>query len=274
MFLARHLLLLQLLLLALPTWTGVGPRPKVSQTIFCNAQNKPITPQNTIFAFDFHDVITTSKDWPKWRTRIRLICGSPNFGTIVKYSPTLLYTLFTLRKQLNVAEQAYQKIIEIYPELAPCKDTFLEIANAQRPNKKTQAIMKKLHDKGFKIYLFSNIGEQTFADLQLRHPELLNYVDDYCIVKKSMGYVSKPDQRMYQQFKNQFNPDRSKQIIFIDDLRKNIDAGCKAGMISILFKDADQLFRDLETLGIPLLPSEESNIPPAFELPIGYEHRF
>lgn len=269
MFVARLLSLLQLLLLALPTWAGVGPRPKVSQTIFCNAQRAPITPKNTIFAFDFHDVITTSKDWPKWQTRCRILFGSPYRNTIFKYAPFLLYTLLSVRKELNVAEQAFQKIIATYPELESCKDTFLEIANAQRANKKTQAIMKQLHDLGFNLYLFSNIGEATFADLQKRHPELLDHLDGYCYAK-GPDYIAKPDPRMYQRFMQECNP-ASKQVIFVDDLIKNIRAGCDAGMIGILFKDAKQLYRDLETLGIKLSSDQDLTAPlSSLEYPVGF----
>jgi len=258
MFSARYLHFIHILFLSLPTWAGVGPRPKVAQTIFCNAQRAPITPENTIFAFDFHDVI--SYGWPTLGTSLRIIWGSPYRSTILKYSPTLLYTLFSMRRQMSVAEQGFQKIITLYPELEPCRTTFLEVANAQRPNKKTQAIMKELHDKGFKLYLFSNIGEVTFADLQERHPELLNYLDGFCIVK-APDYNAKPDPRMYQQFKDQFNPDGSKQIVFVDDRLKNIKAGCNAGMISILFEDADKLYRDLTTLGINFYPSDSQPMP-------------
>lgn len=271
MFLGRYLSIFQLMLLALPTWAGVGPKPKVSQTIFCNQQRAPITPENTIFAFDFHDVITTSKGWPKWRTRTRILWDCPYRNTLFKYAPSLLYTLLSIRKQLNVAEQAFKEVIDMYPELALCKQTFLDIANAQRPNKKTQAIMKQLSEKGFKLYLFSNIGEETFEDLRTRHPDLLFHLNGFCYVKASTGYISKPDPRMYQQFNNECNKE-GKQVIFVDDLLRNIRAGCDAGMISILFKDADQFYRDLETLGIFTHPSD-AQLESVDFLPIDFEQR-
>lgn len=258
------------LFLALLTSGWIGPKPKVTQTLFCTAQVQPITPETTIFAFDFHGVIATSAGFLE---RAKILWKSPCRSMAIKYSPILLYTLFKLRNQLSSAEEVFSRIIELYPELAICRQTFIDIANAQEPDKDTQAIMQALHEQGFKIYLFSNIGEIVFNDLLQRRPDLLRYIDGYCVVCAARGYIAKPDARMYTQFMQEFNSDGSKQVIFVDDIRKNIEGGCTANMISILFRSPAQLRRDLDTLGIsipelhklavPELSSQKEPVPTA-----------
>lgn len=96
---------------------------------------------------------------------------------------------------------------------------------------------KTLKQKGYKIYLCSNITEDTY-----------NYIkDNFEIIQTSDGGVfscfeniSKPNIEIYYNLINKYEINVT-ETIFIDDTSANIDTANRIGLKTILFKDIKQL---------------------------------
>lgn len=102
---------------------------------------------------------------------------------------------------------------------------------------------KRLKQKGYKIYLCSNITEDTY-----------NYIrDSFEIIQKADGGVfscfeniSKPDVEIYKNLIKKYNID-IKDTIFIDDTSKNTSIANKIGLKTILFNNIEQI-NDIEQI--------------------------
>lgn len=96
---------------------------------------------------------------------------------------------------------------------------------------------KRLKQKGYKIYLCSNITEDTY-----------NYIrDNFEIIQIADGgvfscfeHISKPNIAIYNKLIEKYNLD-IKESIFIDDTKRNIISANEIGFKTILFNDLQQV---------------------------------
>ena len=86
-------------------------------------------------------------------------------------------------------------------------------------------LMKRLKDKGYAIYILSNNNKQ--ASVYLKDLDMVRFVDGW-IMSCDYGII-KPDKRIYKILFEKFslNP---RECFFVDDKRKNIEAGQDLGM--------------------------------------------
>lgn len=96
---------------------------------------------------------------------------------------------------------------------------------------------KSLKQKGYKIYLCSNITECTYDYIK----------DNFEIIQTADGgifscfeHISKPNIEIYQNLMRKYQINVSESI-FIDDTNKNIISANKMGFKTILFNDIGQL---------------------------------
>ncbi len=108
-------------------------------------------------------------------------------------------------------------------------------------------IVKRLK-KNYKIILFSNNFAHNVYQLLDRH-DIKGLFDE--IIISSEHNMKKPDSRFYQMMLSIANAKKN-EVIFIDDTQENVDAGTMLGIQSFLYKDHDQLIRDLTSQGIVL----------------------
>lgn len=110
------------------------------------------------------------------------------------------------------------------------------------PKKDMIKYYKILKQRGYKIYLCSNIIEDTY-----------NYIkDNFEIIQIADGgvfscfeNVSKPNNEIYYNLINKYKIDIKKSI-FIDDTKANIDSANRMGFKTILFKDIKQIEKILK----------------------------
>lgn len=96
---------------------------------------------------------------------------------------------------------------------------------------------KVLKQKGYKIYLCSNITEDTY-----------NYIkDNFEIIQMADGGVfswdeniSKPNREIYDSLINKYEINVT-ETIFIDDTSSNIEVANKIGFETILFENIEQI---------------------------------
>ena len=110
------------------------------------------------------------------------------------------------------------------------------------PKKDMIKYYKILKQRGYKIYLCSNIIEDTY-----------NYIkDNFEIIQLADGgvfscfeNVSKPNNEIYYNLINKYKIDIKKSI-FIDDTKANIESANRMGFKTILFKDIKQIEKILK----------------------------
>jgi putative hydrolase of the HAD superfamily len=116
------------------------------------------------------------------------------------------------------------------------------------------AMIAWLHDlsaAGIKIGLLSNMPRDLAAHVQKTMPWMKKF--DF---KTFSAHVSmlKPDPAIYEHTLRGLGV-QAGETIFIDDREPNIEAARGIGMKAVRFTSVEQLRKDLERLGFPVLPS-------------------
>ena len=109
-----------------------------------------------------------------------------------------------------------------------------------RPIKGMVDLAKKLRKK-YTIALVTNNHEMLF-ELDKKYKFLKNFDVMLC---SHLLKTKKPAQRIYRLLMKKTKV-KAREIVFIDDLKRNIDTANKLGMHGILFKSVTQLKRELQ----------------------------
>lgn len=104
--------------------------------------------------------------------------------------------------------------------------------------------VKELKERGYKLYVLSNFGQQAF-ETNSKLYDFLDYMDG-----KVVSYdveIVKPDRRIYECLIQKYgiNP---KEAVFLDDRQINIDGAMACGLKGILFKNYEQARAQLEQM--------------------------
>lgn len=114
----------------------------------------------------------------------------------------------------------------------------------------TVDILAELREQEVPIYALSNWSAETFPFAQRRF-EFLQWFR--AVFLSAEVRLVKPDPRIFQRFSERFALE-PEQIIYIDDLPRNVEAASELGMHAIQFTDPASLREELVQLG--LLPSK------------------
>jgi len=205
----------------------------------------PIAPENTIISFDLHDVLVRYdyigiiKEFWSSKRKVGL------FITIL--NPFLIYDALKLLYHGGIAEQFILVLPQEHPRLKPYIPLGIRIANCQIPVKPMLELVKKLKQSGYTIHLFSNIGAKIFQDLKEKLPGMFVDVDDVTLPSEKNEYIRKPFKNAFETYATKH---KDKNIIFIDDKRRNIKTARSCGIIGILFKNHGLLTKELKKLGV------------------------
>jgi putative hydrolase of the HAD superfamily len=108
----------------------------------------------------------------------------------------------------------------------------------------TVRLIRALHQRGIPLYCLSNMPASIYAHLRVRH----GFWDLFSgIVISGEVQMVKPEPEVYAHLLQRFEL-QPQQSVFIDDLAVNIEAASRAGLHTILFRDAAQCERELERL--------------------------
>jgi HAD superfamily hydrolase (TIGR01509 family) len=169
-------------------------------------------------------------------------------------NPWFLYDFIHLYRH-NTFEDLVFQLSDKYHAFAQSQQSLFAIANAQRPQWGTLNIIKELKQRGYKIYLLSNIGQVMFDQFKQQCPEIFSSFDDFFVSSPANGYIHKPDPRMFELFLQHFGFD-AQNVIFIDDKIANIQTASALGMQALLFLSPEKLRLELENIGaLPTQPA-------------------
>jgi len=227
---------------------------------YLHSLTQPVNPQTTIFAFDLHEVLFRRNFRRIGYGGLKLFCKS-FFYTL--FNPSLVPRMISVSREDIATEGMYIKLCEEYPYLNNYHEDMYEIANGCcRPIEPMINLLRMLKKQGFKIFLLSNLGQHALDDFKKR----FNYVDAlfdgfYSPCKKN-NYICKPNQKFYEGFKSHLNSlgYSNKQILFVDDLEKNIVGASNSGIAGIRFVGYPNLCDTLNKLGVVLSEPSSSSV--------------
>lgn len=103
-----------------------------------------------------------------------------------------------------------------------------------------------LKEAGYKVYILSNYGVTPFAYAR-EHFRFLKHVDGM-VISSDVHYV-KPELEIYQLLLDKYHliPE---ECVFTDDREDNAAAAAAFGIHSIVFKNREQVLREMEALGV------------------------
>lgn len=170
-------------------------------------------------------------------------------------SPTLWAQVLTLLSNRAAGGQYQALFKEKHPELTELVD---DIMQSKEPIQETVALIQELADAGYCLHIASNMDIHDFEFFEQKYPELFSLFK----VKKLIAYspnpdektIKKPDPRYFTQLLKELEEkdERKENLIFIDDLPKNVAAAQEvertenAGLSAIIFKDSAQIRQELQ----------------------------
>lgn len=105
-------------------------------------------------------------------------------------------------------------------------------------------LMEELKAKGYRLLGLSNWSVKVF-DVMKKFPRPFSLLDGYLV--SHQVHLLKPDVAIYNVFCQKFNV-KPEECVFIDDKEVNIEGAVKAGLNGIVFKNTEQLRKDLGKL--------------------------
>ena len=133
---------------------------------------------------------------------------------------------------------------ERYPELADKIEYVLSPENYNETYpimKDTLKLIGKLKEQGYKIYLLSNIIEETFKHIN-NIIKFEKYFDGGAYSYQEG--IAKPDNAFYETLVNKYNLVKE-ECIFFDDKTKNVEAGNSIGIKSVKFEIVEDIKNSL-----------------------------
>lgn len=226
--------------------------------------SKKYSTENTIIAFDFHDVLV-NYDWTKimktfWASKKKLRLF------IALLNPLIWWDIIKLMWQEAVSEQYIVSLGQKHKSLEPYIPLGIKIANTQKINYNMLNLSKNLKNSGYELQLFSNIGAIVLQDAIPKFPEIFGLFSKMVVPSKENGYIRKPfdlaftnyleinksshTNYLHENNSRENNSQVNKKFIFIDDKTKNIKKADQYGILGIRFKNYDQLVQEFKKLCI------------------------
>ena len=107
--------------------------------------------------------------------------------------------------------------------------------------KKNFNYISKLKDKGYNLYILSNIAKESY--------EYINETINIDAIFKGGIYsykekLVKPDRKIYELIVDRYNLNKN-ETLFFDDKQKNVDVACDFGIRGVLFRTIDDIEKNL-----------------------------
>ncbi len=209
-----------------------------------------IIPNQTAFVFDLHGVIFRFD--PMRAVYDAVLTKNKKKLFLAAINPFLIWDVVKLMHTSAVVEEAIMAITHKYPNLKELVPLALQMANEQVPIAPTVELITQIKRSGFKLFVFSNIGEHSAQILNDKYPEIFALFDGVLVTTAQDNYLMKPSEDAFAKFLNKFNIDKTK-IVFIDDKQSNIYMARKLGIPAIQFINPYQCRQLLQKIA-PLVP--------------------
>ena len=212
--------------------------------------DKKLDPSTTLFAFDLDEVVLTGRErgYKQW------LANNPDLGNAIS----------EVKKKYNLSDAStiISTAARDYPHLKEKAFEFQKVVVTAPQIKGTVEIINQLKDRKYIIIGASNMTTSTYQamvdnqTLPAQFSRDIFFVATNPLNKKSDGtYHEKPSKDYYlnlKQYVKQHFP-HIQTIVFTDDKLKNANGAQNIpGIMSIHFKNPEQLKEELSRLGIKL----------------------
>lgn len=215
------------------------------QTILSNRQ---MIPKETAFVFDLHGVVFRFNPARALYDALNTKHKKKLFLAII--NPFLIWDVLKLMHTSAVVEEAIMAISHRHPDLKELIPLALKMANEQLPIEPTIKLIEQIKKNGFKVFVFSNIGEHSAQILKDKYPQIFTLFDGVLVTTAKDNYLMKPSEQAFIKFLNKFGFTKE-QIIFIDDKQSNIHVARRMGIPAIQFINPHQCTQLLQKI-VPL----------------------
>ncbi len=144
-------------------------------------------------------------------------------------------------------EEIIDGFIRNDPEIADdLRNVYSDLTGLLRKRERTIPWIRRLKKAGYKVLVLSNFSKQAIST----NPFMQEFLDETDGgILSYLDKVIKPDKAIYDLICSRYDI-RPEESVFIDDTEKNIVAARKYGMNGIVFKNYDQVDKELEDLGV------------------------
>lgn len=203
-------------------------------------------PEHTIITFDLHGVVSTLD----YKAVAQLFVYNPL--SVLKlccysFNPFFLKDVYRLWRTHAVAARYLELVKKKYPLLVSTIPFLIRVGNAQIRNRQLIDLIIKLKARGHPIHLFSNIGDIIMDDFKVSYPDVIALFDRMHITHQQDKYVGKPYAQAFITYQQRCNPE-GKQVIFIDNSKRNIDACVRHTMIGVHFTSTQRVVAKLSDM--------------------------
>jgi len=208
-------------------------------------------PHNTVVVFDLHHVLCQ----PNYSNMLLHIITDEQFWA--KFSLVVCdpFFLFSSLYSLVLGEHIEKTVLKVQSrygkEIHQLFSLVTEISNCQEIQLELIEIILRLKEKGYKVYIFSNISRRFFNHLKAKYPQTFDIFDGIYTTDETTDYLQKPSPESFMNFLEKFVPDESHQVIFVDDSIRNVEMAKDMGMFGILYRNVRNLGKHLDNL-LPL----------------------
>lgn len=145
----------------------------------------------------------------------------------------------------TVTQEELVKEMSLFSEhrYAECWDLVEYVKHSLRNIPETEALIRNLHEEGYKLFCLSNMSLEFYNDLKTR--PVFTYFDGQII--SALEKLIKPEKEIFLLLLERFNL-QAEECLFIDDLQKNIDAARKLGFHTVHFTDKEKGYREINRL--------------------------
>lgn len=207
-----------------------------------------MSPENTIFAFDLHEVIMQ----PLRKEMVKKVLLTWEGWCLVFYfvrpsSVFLIWKMFRTKPYGFVSEELFLSLCQIHPSLSSLRPFYSDLVNSYHPDPYVVACLRALKRNSYRVVLFSNITRSLLTLMKEKHPNSFRSFDYYHVCCPEDEYIKKPNPDSFELFWRRVNEDDSFHIVFFDDCIKNVDQAnrTKKKFHGVLFLNGEQLLKDL-----------------------------
>lgn len=160
------------------------------------------------------------------------------------YHDDMIRGTLSVREFSGIMNKEYDLDMNADSIMEVWRRSYLEVMTV---NKGLIDIVKKLKERGYKTGLISNV-----PDLHARINKDRHLFDpfDVCILSCEVGLI-KPERPIFEKAASQLDLD-PEECVFTDDREKYLVIPREMGFSAILFKNNDQLIKDLFEIGVEL----------------------
>ena len=187
--------------------------------------------------FDFGGVVV-SEGWESWQKKY------------IDFSQASKKEIQKMDVKIDVEDITLEEYYQFLSNISGEKPELIEkeIIQEYMLNNQTYQLIMLLRKKGIKTGIISNFPKQWFYKLFEKFQ--LKSVFDTVIVSSDIRVV-KPDSKIFQEALTRLKLEAN-EVVFTDDRTEMAAAASKLGLHGIVFISAEQLKKDLLTLGVQL----------------------